>query len=343
MDAVGKIYRLAATIFPEITEKPGQTEYALKCPFHKGGNESHPSFYLNVQNGLAYCHTCHKGWNFRTLLKELGWSATLIDQVAFDLPHPKMRKAARVPADAINDRVFPEDFMDCFSSKVPPLLEIGFSEQILNQYGIRYNVKTDQIIFPVRDVLGNLIMKQVRNPEDREPRYYYDFFSEERPKSSNYIWGLDQFYPVAFNGDLPYLIIVEGAKKVMWLAQAGYPYTVALNGSHISRIQYYLLSRLNPGILIILTDADSPGRAIARQLGYLFGGKWNIKIPEYPLGVNAPDDLSKEALDELIGSAKARRFVWRSISSYKTILIGEKSLLRARKPETFSISSDGNQ
>jgi 5S rRNA maturation endonuclease (ribonuclease M5) len=338
MGAVGRIRRIATSIFPEIANDPDKTEYALKCPFHKSGSEQHPSFYLNVKTGLAFCHTCHRGWNFKTLLKELGWSKSLVDQITFELPHPEMRKAAKVPVDAVNDRVFPESYIDCFSTEVKPLLDVGFSRETLNRYTIRYNTKTDQIIFPVRDVLGNLVMKMVRNPPNRSPRYYYDFFSDEdRPKMSNYVWGLDQFYSIAFNGALPYLIIVEGAKKVMWLAQAGYRYTVSLSGSHISKVQRYLLSRLDPDMLIVLTDADSPGRAIAQQLGYLFGGKWNIKIPEYPSGVNAPDDLSKELLDELLSNAKTRRFIWRPISSYENTLTGSPRVKHPHLPKTDSI------
>jgi DNA primase len=41
-----------------------------KCPFHKEGQEKHPSFSVNQEKGLYYCFTCKAGGNVIDFLKE---------------------------------------------------------------------------------------------------------------------------------------------------------------------------------------------------------------------------------------------------------------------------------
>ena len=46
------------------------TERLGKCPFHKKGEEKHPSFSVNQQKGLYHCFTCKAGGNVVEFLME---------------------------------------------------------------------------------------------------------------------------------------------------------------------------------------------------------------------------------------------------------------------------------
>ena len=46
------------------------TERLGKCPFHKEGQEKHPSFSVNQEKGLYHCFTCKAGGNVIDFLKE---------------------------------------------------------------------------------------------------------------------------------------------------------------------------------------------------------------------------------------------------------------------------------
>src|SRR4051812_41104123 len=50
----------------------GSDEIGLKCPFHKGGNEARPSFFINIVTGVYFCHTCNIGGPILRLLIDLG-------------------------------------------------------------------------------------------------------------------------------------------------------------------------------------------------------------------------------------------------------------------------------
>jgi hypothetical protein len=59
---------LMGLLVPYLGEPAGRIRATAKgaqapwrCPFHKGGQEKRPSFYLNLSTGMAFCHTCRRG------------------------------------------------------------------------------------------------------------------------------------------------------------------------------------------------------------------------------------------------------------------------------------------
>jgi hypothetical protein len=42
------------------TKTAGRHEIKATCPFHKGGNEKHPSLYINMETGQYFCQACGK-------------------------------------------------------------------------------------------------------------------------------------------------------------------------------------------------------------------------------------------------------------------------------------------
>ena len=53
---------------------------AAACPFHKGGNERKPSFWISRETGAWGCFTCSEGGSdLKVLLKNLGVNSRKIE------------------------------------------------------------------------------------------------------------------------------------------------------------------------------------------------------------------------------------------------------------------------
>ncbi len=55
-------------IIPGAFRSSGINKKITKCPFHKGGQEKHPSFWFNTKNGCYKCEACGASGNGTTLL-----------------------------------------------------------------------------------------------------------------------------------------------------------------------------------------------------------------------------------------------------------------------------------
>lgn len=63
----------------------GESNIMLRCPFHKDGQETKPSFSVNVDHALFQCFTCKVSGGITKLLKMLGLPADVIDAETRDL------------------------------------------------------------------------------------------------------------------------------------------------------------------------------------------------------------------------------------------------------------------
>ena len=58
-------------LFPGAFKSAGVNKMITRCPFHKGGQEKHPSFWFNTKNGCYKCEACGATGNGVTLLSQL--------------------------------------------------------------------------------------------------------------------------------------------------------------------------------------------------------------------------------------------------------------------------------
>ena len=70
-----------ANIIEPYLDRPklsGSENLAAKCPF-PDHDDNHPSFAININNGLWKCHGCNRSGNLATLLRGLGVSRSRVD------------------------------------------------------------------------------------------------------------------------------------------------------------------------------------------------------------------------------------------------------------------------
>jgi DNA primase len=299
------------------------------CPFHKGGEEKTPSFYVNVNNGLYFCHSCGVRGTFVQLLKNLGARADkieLLTQLAAE------EQDAEKPKKALDHRAthtISEAILGALDFCPEELLQVGFDMTLLHDLDVGFDKELSRITFPIRDVYGTLVGISGRTVIDAWPRYLVyrpqdlaKFAPADEPakyaghqlKNHDHVWNLHNVYPSLFYGDLDAVIVVEGYKACIWMIQQGFTNTVALMGSRMTWKQEALLTKFSGSVFLCLDNNEAgwngtfeTGRALARHGQDV----WVFRYPFDSTEGAQPDNLDaneiKEGLDTSSPFATWRR------------------------------------
>lgn len=312
---------------------------AFRCPFHKDGKEHNASFVVNLMAGFFTCHACHIAGPLVYLLKLLGLTETQVDEELAGVSETlklleEERKWANdnrwIDRDPLKaELTLKESVLSKYKKKVPDrLLKAGFQENWLRYLEIGVDDDNMRIIYPIRDVYGNLAgcsggaMYDGQLPKYRvyggtridsrgESRIseYGDWFDLEYPNykfnNRRHLWHYDKVYPALFRSSKDkYLVLVEGYKACMWTLQSGVPYCAAVMGSSITEGQKDLLLRLSTPFILFF-DNDDPGRAACYKYGgELHLARGNVYVAEYPENKKQPDDLTADELKAAVFNPK---------------------------------------
>lgn len=327
----------------------GNNNIGIKCPFHKGGNERRESFFINTENGLYYCHTCHIGGTVPRLLNDLGVPKHIIDVETADLresiQYENSKKEILKEFKFIGDPykanpILSETILLNYKVIPQPLIDMGFDSNWLNHMEVGLDFQNSRITYPIRDIYGNLAgISGGAVFEGQLPKYkiysggyrethtgvykssiFGEWFDTQYPgyefRKSNFLWNFDRVYARLFHSrNETTIYIVEGFKACLWLLQNGYINTVALMGSSMSEQQFNLLVRLNSDITLFL-DNDKAGKNCLRYIASQLIKTHKIYSISYPDNKNQPDDFTK---DELQMALSARQLITiKDIIEWKT-------------------------
>ena len=292
------------------------------CPFHKSGQEKTPSFYINLQNGLYYCHACGEKGTFAQFLKAMGESVAKIDLI-LQLSREAKAKAPPRTVDFSGQHFLKESLLGIFDYCPIKLVDDGFDEALLQKMDIGFDKEYERITFPIRDIYGNLVGISGRTVTNAFPRYkvykkedLMRFASDdpiERSKYEQYeiknhqfLWNMHNVYPKLFYTDLDTVILVEGYKACLWMLQNGFDNTVALQGSRMSPIQEAALTK-HDGWVIIFLDNNKAGKEGSADTGdRLLARGQRVLVCSYPdeYEDNAqPDNLNKDEIQNCLDTA----------------------------------------
>jgi DNA primase len=251
------------------TTRGTQAEY--RCPFHAGGQEGTPSFFLNLDNGFSYCHTCDDWWSLANLMKRIRVPMPVADAVLKSLGLDTPAKSLwlkRLQPD--RDIILPEALIDIFMGGGCPTLlqEAGFTQDTLRYFEIGYDTRHNRITYPVRNVSGELIGisggKALPHQRPKYLHYTHEQLNVFIPGVSRkcrlhvgqHLWNLNRVWARCFlGGSQEPIIVVEGFKALMWVWQCGFRNVVCSFGASLSNVQRRLLSYFG-NLLIIFFDFD---------------------------------------------------------------------------------------
>ena len=266
----------------------GGREFAVPCIFHPD-HDHH--LYINLRTGLFHCFVCQASGNWEKLANILGVDPKL---VSFTPRAPQKREGVK-----LNDVILSLFTMECPIA----LLQQGFTQSVLRKHEIGFDYYRQRIVFPIRDIQGNLIGISGRSiyPDD-QPKYRF-YVSEIQDILPDY-----KFYPHKhlYHGHhvrrgKP-LIIVEGFKACLWLVQHGWKNTVALMGASMTDEQALLLGSLSNDFILFL-DNDDAGRRATKKIYYQLLDLGRVSVVLGPK--RQPDDYTKEEIEELLSQRQS--------------------------------------
>lgn len=342
-----QILRLVQKYLNRPLRPSGPENMLTYCPFHKGGQETTPSFSINVEKGLFHCFTCHESGSMKKFLRLLGVAPMVVDSETRILQplidrNSEMHKLTQRHAFANRDpfvapHILPETLLSIFDRPPTKLINDGFDQAVLRSMQVGYDTRGERIIYPLRDVYGNLagfsggatrdgqwpkykVYQGSRRDPNSGQQLRGDFgpmFDEKHPgytcENHLYLWGFDTVHArLSSTSDMAGTVfVVEGFKACMWMKMAGFTDTVALMGSYISDTQQRLLHRVG-GDIVLFLDNDRPGRKATMSVGDLLWKpkKGHVHVVRYPEADilasdqaddnTQPDDYELEVVRQLV-------------------------------------------
>ena len=339
-----QILSLLGRYLPGKLKPSGDGQVVTTCPFHKDGQERKPSFSVNLEKGLFHCFTCHETGNIRHLLKKLSVPASTID-VETRAIQPYLDRARtlfqvekqnafslRDPFRA--DSVLPESILGVYEVCPTKLVVDGYKPELLKEMEIGYDRENNRIMYPLRDMYGNLAgfsggVTEYSRHQHPKYRVYQgkrkgldgkwlpsdfgtwfdqqDEFKDYRCENHDFLWNFERVFPRLMSDPAGTVFVVEGFKACLWMLQAGYKNTVGLMGSYISERQQQML-HLAGSTVVLFLDNDPPGQRATKMVGDLL---WKplygrVKVVPYPEEDfdTQPDDYEEAAVHQMVSRQK---------------------------------------
>jgi DNA primase len=305
------------------------------CPFHKGGQERHPSFWVHRGTGAWGCFTCTaSGSSIKYLLRELGHSSRKIEAEIEEaekdadkirkVSQAKRRRKAREGFEG--EHVLPESLLGVFDYLPLDLVDAGFPEELLRSHDIGYDQRNDRITFPLRDLKGKLIGISGRSTRPGEVPKYLLYngrrimdgkevlgeLGEWFPQYSNesvrdHLWRIHFVYEDLMSRRWDQLIVVEGYKAAMWMVKHGWYHTVAVMGTKMTEKQERLIRHFGVEVFVF-TDNNEPGQEAAtnwcQRLAVSSFPVYRVRYPGHCSESAQPDDLEEQELDEVLQASE---------------------------------------
>lgn len=272
--------RLSNSIYLKKDPKPSGEYLMVQCPYHKDGQENHPSGQFRISDGLFYCHNCKTPHSLTDVIEyctgENGrewlinnFNAVEISErkVHFNFDRntkeePKKIQYISSEAYAKYRRTHPYMFERKLDLETIRKYDIGYDEDfvldIVNSDGVVIGHKHigGCITFPNKDIDGNILFIARRSVNTKFFHYPKDV---EKP-----VYGLYEIYRAIRRGeDIRTVYVCESMLDALYICKMG-KWAVALNGTG-SAYQYNILKNVDfIRTYILATDNDKAGK-IARK------------------------------------------------------------------------------
>ena len=188
------------------TIKPVGKNLMCTCPFHGNHKERHPSCGVNADPsskhfGTFHCFACEeKGYITRFIAQCLNRSEDWVknwlienyytgeDNLDLDLPE--------IIIDKKKKNVIQDNSLKAFESFHPYMIQRKLDPKVIKEFDIKYEPKTQMLVFPVRDYNGNIVMLTKRSVKDKtfmidkEKEKQIISWLENQPSLKAYVLGL---------------------------------------------------------------------------------------------------------------------------------------------------------
>lgn len=279
IDKLREDLRLSGSNLLEIDPKESGDYLLVQCPFHKDGQERHPSAQIRKEDGLFYCHNCKEVHSLPDLisycLKTNGkqWLMDNFDVTNPNNRRPKLLKGLKKDEEVKTNLYIPREELKKYRFVHPYMYERKLTLDIIRKFDIGYDsdftlITKDKngniikeshigecITFPNKDQFGNILFIARRAINMKFFNYPRDV---DKP-----VYGLYEIYREIKHGvNINKVYVCESMLDALAIWSWG-KYAIALNGTG-SAYQYDILNKCDIRMFILATDNDKAGK-LARE------------------------------------------------------------------------------
>lgn len=297
-----------------------QDHYFTNCPLH---TDLTPSLCFTPSVNSFYCFSCGVGGGiigYLMTFEKLSFDDAVqkaAKLASLDLSKvcksstmtmlKKYRKVLHHETDKFEHTILPDSTLDKFDAdqKATEWLEEGISQEVMDLFGVRIDIYSNRIVYPVYDIQGNLINIKGRT---RYPNYkelglskYINYY---KVGVMDYFQGLN--ITLKDIKEANEIIIFESVKSVMKAYGWGYKNCVSAEKHTLTPEQIQLLVKLNVNIVFAYdSDVSYNEHDVAHDIDLLRRITNVYEIRDYynSLGgkaaKNSPVDCGQEIWEEL--------------------------------------------
>lgn len=269
----------------------------VTCPFHADGHEKRPSAYINLTNESVpllwfHCFTCSTHGPFSKFVgacfgrSEKFGEDWLIDNYSTreQVEEQTFIKEFKLPSDSHKVQTMDDSSLDRFVSYHPYMTQRKLTRDVIERFEIKYDPETKSIIFPVRDLNGNLKFLTRRSVETKS--FLIDKGAEKK-----------DIYLLNVANDYPEVYVCESQINALTLWGWGYP-AVALFGAGCPKDQIEQLNRSGISHFILALDNDPAGHKGTKKLCSNLSDNKFVDVVRFT-DQRDVNDLTKEEFDKL--------------------------------------------
>jgi 5S rRNA maturation endonuclease (ribonuclease M5) len=261
------------------------SELKAECPFselHENQSDDTPSFTVNLDKGVYYCHTCHSKGNVHTLYKTLyGLTSTeawfeLGD--ALNIPRPDTSEPFRpeIPTGLVGK------FHQNLINQTGPLRDVlrkkrGLTDETLKRFQLGWD--GERITIPIYDEYNRLV--NFRRYKWNSNNDQWKVLNYEDELGNTYgevrIFGIENL----INDDIEEIIWCEGEMDRIILEQYSFPAACPTGGAGTWRNDWAKYFR-NKKRVYILQDNDKAGKEATEKICHKLYRVTDPYVPKWP-------------------------------------------------------------
>lgn len=300
---------------PLLNKMKGTTsDIMVTCPYHSLGQEKRPSAGIRRDDGMFHCFACGEVHSLPEIISHcfgkddnglFGWKwllnkfGTVGVEERKDVVLDFNRYMGNTDISCIRNKEFgeyiTEEELDSYRYIHPYMYERGLTDEIIEIFDIGYDVSTQSITFPVKDVHGNCLFiarRSVKNKWFNYPK------GVEKP-----LYGLYELYSLYIDGffvnQIPNdeVIVCESMLDALSFWTVG-KCAVALNGLG-NELQFKQLKELPCRKIILATDMDERGLSARKRIRFKLQNKKIVTEYYFPNGKKDANECTAEELKNL--------------------------------------------
>lgn len=297
----------------KVVKKQGDDNIRVTCPHHKNGLEDSPDcdIYIGqtlknskgqviVAYGTVKCFACDFKGDFVKFVAECfdksrEWAEDwLIENYSSMESGEDLIDLEPIVLNAKPKKKYlDESILNTFEDFHPYMLQRKLTKEVVKEFEVKYDPKTECLVFPVRDEKGKLLMLTRRSVKDKK------FIIDKEKQKPVYLL----YYLLKRNIQEAYVVESQINCLTLW---THYLPAIALFGTG-SEYQYELLNKSNIRVYNLMFDGDEAGDKGIREFLKHIRKDVIVNIIRIPRGKDV-NDLSYEQVENLVLNNRITKF-----------------------------------